>query len=342
MFIANNVLLVSEYQKGIGIYDVRNLSAPSRVASITLDGNADMAISGTTLYCDSYRDLVVFDFSNSKMPAKVNTIKDVFDYYNPPTQTPSSGGGVSGCASCSRSETVYEPSSQFSSTRQFAKAREAGSASRFCVVRNYLYCVDHSNLVVFNIIDPKNPEFVARIDLGIGIETIYPYNNHVFIGSQTGMFVYNIDDIKIPKRVSQFTHARACDPVFVEDSIAYITLRNGGRCGWSDNALRVVSVRNILSPTELGATSWNILSGPRGVVVEMKTAFVCDGAGGVKILDTHNPKNISIIGQVPGIDVFDIIKRGNTLYVIGPSGIYLFDVSDASKPVAIATIKNPV
>lgn len=352
MYLADNVLLVSEYEKGIGVYDVSNLSSPVRVGSIALEGNADMAVSGKTLYCDSFKDLVVFDFSNPSKPTSVHTIKDVFNNYTFPNRTTPVGGsgGVSGCGSCSGTEPVYIISFARNNGGGLSKSgsenfpndlSQSGSNARFCIVSNYLYCVDKSDLVVFDIVNPGEPVFVTRIKIGWGIETIFPYNNYLFIGSQSEVYIYNVDDIRVPKYVSRFIHARACDPVFVEGSLAYVTLNSGGPCGWTNDALHIVDIRKIETPALIGSTGFGILTNPFGLTVHENIAFVCDGGGGVKVIDVRNAANIKLLGQITGIDVFDTIKRGNNLFVIGPYGVYIYDVTKPENPISISTIKTP-
>ena len=45
-----------------------------------------------------------------------------------------------------------------------------------------------------------------------------------------------------------FNHARSCDPVVVDDTLAYITLRTGTNCGGNLNVLDVVNIKNINKP----------------------------------------------------------------------------------------------
>ncbi|MBK8279937.1 MAG: hypothetical protein IPK94_07395 [Saprospiraceae bacterium] len=59
--------------------------------------------------------------------------------------------------------------------------------------------------------------------------------------------------------LSTFSHARACDPVYVEGDIAYITLRNGTRCENFTNELDVVDITNITSPRLIKNTPCPIL-----------------------------------------------------------------------------------
>ncbi|NJO25139.1 MAG: hypothetical protein HC867_04185, partial [Bacteroidia bacterium] len=124
----------------------------------------------------------------------------------------------------------------------------AGSMARFSLVNNYLYTVNSWTLGVFDISSSGDAQRVSTQNLGWGIETIYPFRNKLFIGSQTGMFIYDISNPAAPVKEGQFSHARSCDPVISDGDFAYVTLRDGTPCVGFNNQLDVVDVRNVMSP----------------------------------------------------------------------------------------------
>ena len=69
-----------------------------------------------------------------------------------------------------------------------------GSMARFTIVGDYLYTVDSWDLNTFDISDQINPEFKSKVGLGWGVETIFPYDNRLFIGAQNGMHIYNLEN----------------------------------------------------------------------------------------------------------------------------------------------------
>ena len=99
--------------------------------------------------------------------------------------------------------------------------------ARFSIVNNYLYTVNNSQLTSFNITTANNPVKTATQTVGWNIETIYPFSNKLFIGSMTGMFIYDISNPATPVAQGQFTHVRSCDPVIADGNYAYVTLRGG-------------------------------------------------------------------------------------------------------------------
>ena len=65
-----------------------------------------------------------------------------------------------------------------------------GSMARFTIKGDYLYTVDSYDLKTFDIKDKVNPEITSEVNLGWGIETIFPYGENLFIGAQSGMHIY--------------------------------------------------------------------------------------------------------------------------------------------------------
>ena len=93
--------------------------------------------------------------------------------------------------------------------------------ARFALINNYLYTLGYADLNVFNISNSDQPVFTNKLQVGWNIETIYPFKNKLFIGSNNGMFIYDINSSPTnPVKVGEFTHASACDPVIADDSYA--------------------------------------------------------------------------------------------------------------------------
>src|SRR5437868_1225697 len=76
-----------------------------------------------------------------------------------------------------------------------------GSTARFTIAGNYLYTVDHSSLKSFFIADPEQPVFKSKTDIGINIETIFPYQDKLFIGSSSSMYIFSLQNAATPHLV---------------------------------------------------------------------------------------------------------------------------------------------
>lgn len=210
--------------------------------------------------------------------------------------------------------------------------------ARFAVVDDYLYCVDYNQLYVFDIGDAARPRFVSRVQIGWGIETIFPYEDYLFIGGQNGMFIYSRSNPRNPQYVSTFQHVRACDPVVVEGSLAYVTLRGGTRCGTVVSALHIVTVADLFKPKLLVS---HPLPQPMGLDVRNKIAYVCDDSTGVYVLDTSNPANIRELARITDKPGYDTILENELLIVVSESAVSFYNVSQPNAPFLLGRFQLP-
>lgn len=350
IYFYNNYILLNEIREGLHIIDNSNPENPVKVAFISIPGNVDMAVKNNVLYADNFIDLLAIDISNPEKPVVKNRTENVFEaegvdsergqlvYYEEewvteiidcndwnntvlfegdftgiPLSSAQSGGGVRGGTS-----------------NQTGFIGQGGSLARFTIAENFLYTVSNFNLNVFDVSDVCQPNLGATINVGWGIETIYPYKNNLFIGSQTGMFIYDISDGANPVFDSQFQHARACDPVVVKDQYAYVTLRGGTPCQGFNNQLDVIDVSNVRQPKLLKSYE---MDGPHGLAItETDVLYVCDGESGLRVYDADDPLDLDQIQRKKDRPAFDVIALANeVIMVIGPEGLYQYDASDKKK-----------
>ncbi len=206
-----------------------------------------------------------------------------------------------------------------------------GSLARFTIVDNYLYSVDDQNLKTMDLSDPANPQLVSDIEVGFGIETIFPYGNHLFIGSVSEMFIYDITNPASPdlSAGSSFQHATACDPVVAQDTLAFVTLRSfttGNRCGlngWEVNdELLIVDIADIQSPELIKAYD---MHNPHGLGVDGRLLFLCDGSEGLKVFNISDPNNIQLIHHEEGFTAYDVIPLDGLLLMVSKEGLYQYE-----------------
>ncbi|MDQ3535736.1 MAG: hypothetical protein M3421_08945 [Bacteroidota bacterium] len=200
-----------------------------------------------------------------------------------------------------------------------------GSMARFAINGDFLYAVDHHDLKVFDISTPGNPAYKQNINIGWGIETIFPYNQKLFIGSQTGMFIYDLTNPLKPVKLSMYQHLTACDPVVVQGDYAYVTLRSGTDCRFGQNLLDILNIKDPLNPLLISTT--DMLS-PHGLAVRDNNLFVCEGDFGIKIFDILNPDEPQLISYQEGFNAYDVIVLPNVLLITGKDGLYQYDYQD--------------
>jgi len=241
--------------------------------------------------------------------------------------------------SCAK-EGVYSESSDASPNGK------GGSMARFAISGNMLYTVSTDSLKLFNIEDAANPSHYPERNLRIGfdIETIFPMDTLLFIGSRNGMYVYDIAEPRFPLLLSQVSHFRSCDPVVAQGDYAYVTLNtNFSSCGATpNNVLDIYDISNLSKPVLKKTVQ---LNGPTGLGVDGDKLFVCDK--GLKVFNISDPLNIRQIDdlvEINEVDVrgaYDVIPVDGLLLLVANEGLFQFDYTgDKLKFVSKITIKQ--
>ena len=197
-----------------------------------------------------------------------------------------------------------------------------GSTARFTIVDNILYTVNNSSLISFDISNASAPKQVKTTDIGFGIETIFPYKNNLFIGAQTGMYIYDISNPDNPQKLSLYEHIYSCDPVVVQDTLAYVTLHSQDSwCGRWSNELHIINISNLRKPELLNTYN---MENPLGLGVDGDYLFICDNT--LKVYDISNKKAL-VLKQEFSINANDVIPYNNLLLVIGDKTLNQYDYS---------------
>ncbi|GAA4359617.1 hypothetical protein GCM10023185_26380 [Hymenobacter saemangeumensis] len=196
---------------------------------------------------------------------------------------------------------------------------QAGSTARFAILGSTLYAVDDTSLRTFDLSTPEAPVAGPVVNVGMGVETIFPQAPYLFIGSQMGMFIYSVAG-STPQRIGAYQHVASCDPVVVDGRYAYVTLREGTNCTRGVNQMDVVDLANLSQPRL--ARSYP-LTRPHGLGTDSSLVFVCDGGNAIKVFDATNTPTLR---QVRSFDVAatDVIARQGVLLVTGSDGLYQY------------------
>ena len=223
-----------------------------------------------------------------------------------------------------------------------ATSGAGGSTARFTISGNYLYVVDNVALKSFDISNNSSPVYKSKVDIGVNIETIFPYNDKLFIGSSSSMYIYSLANPSKPERLAkaEYTIRMACDPVVAKDNVAYATLRSNGPCGGGMSALVVYNISNISEP-KLEKTI--PLSGPYGLGLKDNSLYVCEGIQGIQVYDIssiYNPLR-GVALSAAGTTFYDVIPYNNVLIAQVNDGFILYDIgTDPQHPVFVSRILN--
>ncbi len=355
IYLYGNYIFLNELNKGIHIIDNSNPEAPDNFAFINIPGNVDMAVKGNILYADSYMDLLAIDISDPHQVKERKRLQGVFPsrVYRDYVAT-----GDSILIDYTTRDTIVEQpchndffifrdaspgvfalnstssSGGSNQSATMAALGKGGSMARFALLNDYLYTVDYSRLNIFDIQNPVAPEKQDALYLFDVVETIFPYQGNLFIGSQSGMYIYSLENPAHPARKGAFGHIRSCDPVVAQDTTAYVTLRGGSTCGGFTNQLDVLNITDLSNPVLLKSYP---MSSPYGLGIDGKHLFVCEGSNGLKFLDASDPQNITFLAQVP-VEAFDVIPHNQVLLVTAKDGLYQYDYSNLQAPRLLSKI----
>lgn len=214
-----------------------------------------------------------------------------------------------------------------------------GSLARFVIKGNYLYTIDFSTLRYYDISQPATPVFKKEIRLDVGVETIFPLEDWLFLGTQWGMLIYRVADNGEPEYVSTYSHVRSCDPVVANSEFAYVTLRANGcnavNGNFTDDRLEIISLANIQQPQILAEYQ---MEEPWGMGLDDNWLFVCDGQFGLKMYDVTNSQDIQLVQHITTINARDAIALNGLLLVIGPDSVYQYDYSQPGTLVFVSQL----
>lgn len=86
-----------------------------------------------------------------------------------------------------------------------------GSMARFAIRDKVLYVVDKNTLKIFDITNKTTPVKLNDINPGWNVETMFLTKDEMFLGTTTGMAIFDISNPTLPVSKAFFNHARSCD-----------------------------------------------------------------------------------------------------------------------------------
>jgi len=220
---------------------------------------------------------------------------------------------------------------------------QAGSLAKMVAVDNNLFVINEQELLIYDISNSLSPVYQNKVDVGFGIETIFPFANHLFIGSVDGMYIYDITDPVNPFLTTeqQVEHITACDPVVANENYAYLTLNTlRTTCGnlVPTNVLMTYDISDINNVVEVNARN---MEGPKGLAIDGDHLFVCDASSGIKVFDLSEDPSFPIqIGIIPDFTGNDIVLDNGLMMVVCDDGLRQFDYSDINNITAVSFIST--
>jgi len=347
----DNFMYINEYQKGIHVVDLSDPENPAMKAFIHIPGNVDMSIRNDILYAESYVDLVLIDISDPAQPLFIKRIEGLFEYVIPPydyeyplDEIDQDKGVITGFEIQKITREIDYPPYPWpvyydyaleSSFRGAPKVNGAGntygiggSMARFITYDDYLYALESTyKLKCIDISNTDQVEVKSEQSLWGNVETVFIADQHMYVGTSSGMHILSLDEPVSPNLISTYQHITACDPVVVEGDWAFVTLRSGNLCGGNQNLLEVVNISDKYAPEREASFG---MKSPYGLGIDNGILFVCEGENGLRVFDATDVNNITQhqMANFPGIHAYDVIPLGSFLLLIGDDGFQIYDYSD--------------
>ena len=218
---------------------------------------------------------------------------------------------------------------EFNSSEVVNGSGTGGSLARFAIAGNMLYIVDNTTLRTFDVSNAADPKPVGQTQIGVGIETIFPYQGNLFIGANDAMYIYDLQNPANPRQLSRYDHFVGCDPVVAKGNYAFVTLRITGCRPVGQNVLDVIDISNRSNPRVVATFP---MDGPYGLgITNNNTLFVCEGLNGMRVFDATEPLALRQISYLTNIKAFDVIALPFSLLVIGQDGLRQYNYADPTQ-----------
>lgn len=337
--IEGNRLYIVVPLHGFSIYDISDTRAPKEIRFVALSGIVDIAARGEFIYANQYMDLVLI-----KVP--INSQQEIIVIKRLINAFPS------------RRSDQIEELSEFANFNTYKKhlanydqyagivpsTSVNGSMSCMTIIGDFIYTVDGNVLKTFNA-KPTSAdlfECINTINLSEDLlETVWTDGGtRLYLGSQTGLHIFDNTNRAEPKLLGSYRHRRSCDPVVVVGNIAYSTQRDGKDCAGGVNQLDVVDISNPSRPYRIRNYP---LTNPHGLAVSNDMVMVCDGRDGLRIFNASNPSNLQEISRTSGIMAYDVLYDDGKkfAFVSIPNQIKIYSVAQKTNPILQSTIVLP-
>ncbi|RXK81958.1 LVIVD repeat-containing protein [Filimonas effusa] len=358
--VRGNFIYLSELNKGVHIIDFSNPSAPANIGFVAIPGCVDLAVRDHYLYADCYTSLVVVDIADPRNTKLTQFMDNVF----PDRYAGLASGSGKILVDWEKVDTVvtrrfdtefdktlngsvvlndafFSLTSSNSSKSTSGGNSTGGSMARFALNDDRLYTVGYSDMNVLNVSNAAAPSFVKKQNIGGLIETIFPYKNNLFIGSQLGMYIYSLSNKDNPALLSQLLHVQAWDPVIADGDFAYVTLRGAVRAtatNPSGSWLELVNVKDLTKPVLIKQYS-GIFSNAQGLSKDENVLLVCDGVSGLKVFDATDPVDMKLTTTITGFNALDVIALNGLALVMAEDGLHFMDYTSPAniKQLSILT-----
>jgi hypothetical protein len=337
IFIDEDVLLIGEKLKGIHVFDNTNAFSPVNIGFINLPFAEEFYVLNRTIYAVSHYDFVKIDISSLSNPTLIHRLEFAFGApiknnknetllgFNFIQTTESFELDSKEAQELEKTNYLYYdytnqliPQSNVPSSFAGNGTEIKGTLNKIAIHQDYVYVIGNDRVYTFQD-SPTNLTATTKVTVGSNLETIYPQNNNLFIGTRFSMIVMSISNPSMPSYISEYNHPTSCDPVLPYGNVAYLTLRTGDFSGCSGdvNSVSVLNISNVSNPIKIDEFP---LTSPYGMTLINNNLFVGEGENGITIFDAANPSSLVQLTHNSSIKAYDIIKHPTLIDVVLTTG----------------------
>ncbi len=354
VYISEDIILIGEEKEGIHVYDNSNPENPTVVSFIQIPQNKEFFVEGDIIYAESAYDMLKIDISDIQSPQLITRVENAFGQglFNNQGQALVGFEFEEVTKIIDSNDDIFNlifeqnilyfdfqrqliPESAVPSSFAGSSSNSIGTVNRIAKTKDHVYVISGQQLSTFS--DESNFQHVNTRDIGWQMETIYPADNNLFIGSQNGMQIIDITNPSNPFEAGWFVHATGCDPVLPVGSVAYVTVRSDEEqnCPGNLNALIVVNTANTNRLTQLQEIE---MISPFGMTLIGDKLYVGEGENGLKVFDASQRDFLTEINYDNSVQAYDIIAHPtdeNIILISSPTGYGQYEVDPQSESYSL-------
>lgn len=212
---------------------------------------------------------------------------------------------------------------------------KSGSITKFTIHKGYMYALNPNEVQTYSLENPNEPALVHTVETNYGLETIIVYDNTVYVGSRTSLYILDISIPYQPTILSEANRAdlgffSGCDPVVVKDNYAYSTIKVIDNICGTFNAQSLLLVYDVSNKSEPKIVGEFFLDEPNGLAYIGNHLVVCDeGSDELLIFDISDPKNVEPLTDysISITDPIDLIIHDSNMIVSTKTSFHIYNVS---------------
>ena len=187
-------------------------------------------------------------------------------------------------------------------------------------------CDGISGLVIWDITDVREPEYLGNYDTPGYACAVYVQDNYAYVADgDRGLRIIDVSTPETPREASSLEMTTACG-VYVQGQYAYI----------ADIGLRIIDVSNPYNPQDM---AYHETPGVAcDVYVRHNLAYVADEWCGLRIIDVSDPMDLHEVShaQTPG-HAWGVYVTGSLAYIAAyGAGLRVVDVRNPIEPLEVA------